>query len=103
MFRLGYKKHIKAYHLTLESQRRKICVDHHWNNIAMKSKIAELILIASVVGIAYTDVCVYSPWKRGDCNCRTKTMSITRTLLTGGEKCDGKTELKEPCDCSKWF
>ena len=67
----------------------------------MRSKLAELILIAAVVGSVYTDDCVYSPWKRGDCKCRSKIIPITRTLLTGGDNCNAITELTQPCDCGK--
>ena len=74
----------------------------------MKSKFSELILIAAVVGSVYTDACVYSPWKRGDCNCRSKSIPITRRFLwgdtlTNGDDCNAKTELTEPCDCSKYI
>ena len=68
----------------------------------MKSKIPELILIAAVVMSVYTDDCVYSPWQRGDCNCNSKSIAITRTVLTGGDNCV-KTKLYEPCNCGKYF
>ena len=64
----------------------------------MKRKIAELILIAAVVGSIYTYDCVYSPWQRGDCNCRRQTIPITRTLLSGGDDCKDKTKLAETCE-----
>ncbi len=68
----------------------------------MNRKIAELILIAAVVGIVYTDKCVYSQWKRGDCNCRSKSIPITRAVLTGGKDCKDKLVLKEPCNCGTY-
>ena len=69
----------------------------------MKSKIAELILIAVVVRSVFTNDCVYSPWQRGDCNCRSRKILVTRTLLSGGENCNGKTGVNEPCNCGKYF
>ena len=68
----------------------------------MTRKIAELILIAAVVGSVYTDECEYSPWQRGDCNCNSKAIAINRTVLTGGDNCI-KTKLYEPCNCGKLF
>ena len=69
----------------------------------MKNKIPGLILIAAVVGSVYMDDCVYSPWQRGDCNCRSRRIPITRTLLTGGENCNDKRALTEPCNCGKYY
>ena len=75
----------------------------------MKSKITELILIAAVVGSVYTDDCVFSPWKRGVCNCKARTIPVTRTLLSGEDKCKNtkkvpyKTQLYEPCNCGKYI
>ena len=75
----------------------------------MKNKIAGLILLATVAGIVYTDDCVYSSWQRGVCNCTSRIIPITRTLLSGGGSCTNckkvacKTELTATCNCGKYI